>query len=159
MFGMNGIWAAYTVAEVLSFIVCIIMVRIKQKKLEKEGIHANIFLLDETVEKKLVCYTYDCKNNNYTDFLNTVFDPLEKYPDIDEYLLQDAKEYLAQLENGNKDKNGKFIEIELNIKEKKIIVRDNLNHTELQKDIRDSIKHGSKSEYGPVLGWNRICLE
>ena len=56
------------------------MVRIKQKKLEKEGIHANIFLLDETVEKKLVCYTYDCKNNNYTDFLNTVFDPQEKYP-------------------------------------------------------------------------------
>ena len=55
--------------------------------------------------------------------------------------------------------NWKFIEIELNIKEKKIIVRDNLNHTELQKDIRDSIKHGSKSEYGPVLGWNRICLE
>ena len=159
MFGMNGIWAAYTVAEVLSFIVCIIMVRIKQKKLEKEGIHANIFLLDETVEKKLVCYTYDCKNNNYTDFLNTVFDPLEKYPDIDEYLLQDAKEYLAQLENGNKVKNGKFIEIELNVKEKKIIIRDNLNHTELQKDILDSIKHGSKSEYGPVLGWNRICLE
>lgn len=159
MFGMNGVWAAYTVAEVLTFVICIFMGRAKQKKFEKDAINANIFLLDEAIETGIECYTYNCQNHDYEDFRSEIIGDLDNHRDICEYVLQDAKEYLSQLEKCNTGKKGEYIEIELNGREKKIIIRDNLNHAVLQENIHDSIQHGSKSDYGPVLGWNRICLE
>jgi uncharacterized protein YkwD len=55
--------------------------------------------------------------------------------------------------------NGKYIEVEINKIEQKIIIRDNLNHLSIQDDITEIISGESKTEYGPVLGINRICIE
>ncbi len=158
-FGMYGVWAAYVVAEVLTFFICIFMVRAKQKKLAKDGIRANIFLLDEEVEADIKCYTYACQKQDYADFNSKSFAALETCSDISEQMLLDAKAYLTQLGTLGTDKKGKYIEIELNGVDKKLIIRDNLNHGELKENIQDSVQHGSKFDYGPVLGWNRIGLE
>jgi len=159
MFGMNGVWAAYTVAEVLTFIICLFMIRAKQKKYEKDGIKANIFLLDKVIEESTDCYTYDCEKNEMEAFETEVTEGITKGHKVSEQVILDTKEYLARLAGGTGDKKSKYIEVEVNGREKKIIIRDNLDHTKLKDNIQDSVKHGSKSEYGPVLGWNRICLE
>lgn len=159
LFGMNGIWTAYTAAEVITFIIIILMICAKQKKLQKKSVYVNHYLLEVSVEKDIQCYTYDCQNQKYDDFRNELFSILENHPDLSEHILLDTKAYLSLLEACSKDKKGQFIEVEVNDQEKKVIIRDNLNLGDVQASIKDAISHGSKSDYSPVLGWNRICLE
>ena len=97
LFGMNGIWAAYPVAEVLTFLVGIGMICAKQKKLEKTGKHIDIFLLDETVEGNTECYTYDSMNDTFPDFCDIVLQSLAKRGDRCGEMAQDAENYLLQL--------------------------------------------------------------
>ena len=73
-------------------------------------------------------------------------------------VLADTECYLTLLERSDM-KKGKYIEVEINVFEQKLIIRDNLKHTDFQNDISDVICNGSTFDYGPVLGWNRICLE
>ena len=115
--------------------------------------------MEDTIENSIECYTYNCQDNNYTEFINEVFCHSEKNSDIHTYVFQDAKEYLVQLEKCSIGQDGKYIEVELNSREKKVIIRDNLNHADIQENIQNVGNYGSKTEYGPVLGWNRICLE
>lgn len=156
LFGMNGIWAAYPVAEVLTFFVGIGMICAKQKKLEKTGKHMNIFLLDETVEWNTECYTYDSMNDAFPDFCDIVLQSLARRGECSGEMAQDAENYLLQLGNGIKKKKGNYIEMEVNGLEKTIIIRDNLNHADIPVNIQDTIKNDSNSDYGPVLGWNRL---
>lgn len=156
LFGMNGIWAAYPVAEVLTFLVGIGMICAKQKKLEKTGKHIDIFLLDETVEGNTECYTYDSMNDTFPDFCDIVLQSLAKRGDRCGEMAQDAENYLLQLGEGIKKKKGNYIEMEVNGLEKTIIIRDNLNHADIPVNIQDTIKSDSNSDYGPVLGWNRL---
>lgn len=150
-FGLNGIWAAYTVAEILSFIILVIMVRMKQKKMEKDGAKLNILLLEKTVEKKIVCYTYNCAEQKLDDYKTMVTVP--------EMFKADANAYISELEKCIANTKGKYMEVEYNDHTKKVIIRDNLEHSKVLGNIQDCISNGSKAEYGPVLGWNRICLE
>lgn len=150
-FGLNGIWAAYTVAEVLSFIILIGMVRMKQKKMEKDGTKLNFLLLEKIVEEKIVCYTYDCEKQKINNYVTELTVP-EKFK-------TDTKVYISQLAKCITDTKGKYIEVEYNEVTNKVIIRDNLEHAKLSENIEDCISDESKAEYGPVLGWNRICLE
>lgn len=159
LFGLNGVWAAYTVAEVLSFVICILMVWAKQKKLQKEGIHANAFLLDEEIEKQIECYTFDSQKDDWDAFLKEVLHRMEEHVNVCEHVLLDTKEYLMELETSGVEKRQQYIEVEINGREKKVIIRDHTDHTAIQENIPNVIRHGSKWDYGPVLGWNRIVLE
>lgn len=152
LFGMNGVWAAYVVAEVLSFVICLFMIRLKQKKLA----NANILLLDGRVEQEIERFTLLCREQDHGDFCSAVIAHLAQHPKVRDHVLQDAQAYLARLEKCDTGKKGKYIELELNGCSGKVIIRDNLHHPD---GIQDSISHGSKADYGPVLGWNRICLE
>jgi len=156
LFGINGIWAAYPAAEILTFIICMGMIRLKQKKLEKDGSCTNIFLLDEKVEKSTECYTYYSMTDDYTDFCYIVLSYLAKSEDCCREMVNAAEKYLAQLENVIKKKKGNYIEIEMNGLGKTIIIRDNLNHADLSVNIQDTIKNNGNTDYGPVLGWNRF---
>ena len=145
LFGLNGIWAAYTVAEILSFLVLVCMVRAKQKG------NLNFLLLEKVVEEKIVCCTYSCEQETIEDYRNKIAVPEE--------LAADTEEYLLQLEKCITDTKGKYIEVEYNGSTNKVIIRDNLEHSKIPEGIWQCIQNGSKAEYGPVLGWNRICLE
>ncbi len=159
MFGMNGVWGAYTVAEVLSFVVYIIMNQAKRCKLRKSGTETDWFLLNKATEKETLCYTCNCQRNDLKEFNKEVIDLIEDNSYVSKAVFLDAKEYLLQLEKCDLKKKGAYAEVEINGTDKKVIIRDNLKHDTLQENIRDCIQNGSESEYGPVLGWNRICLK
>ncbi len=159
IFGMNGVWGAYTSAEVITFMIFLLMNQIKRMRLRKDGIEADVFLLNKEIEKNTSCFTLCCQNDDFQEYRKVILKQEENYPDISEAVFLDVEQYLLQLEKCKTKEKDKYIEVEINGKEQKVIVRDNLNHSVLQENIQNSIQHGSKVEYGPVLGWNRICVE
>ncbi len=154
LFGINGIWAAYPASEFFTFIICMGMIYLKKKKLEKDGSCINIFLLDEKVEKSTECYTYYSVKDDFENFCGSVFTYLSENENCCMEMIKNTQKYLSQLKNGIKKEN--YVEIEWNGFDKKIIVRDNLNHADLLVNIRDTIKDNANTDYGPVLGWNRF---
>jgi len=159
LIGMNGVWGAYTLAEVLTFLIFLVMVQAKKIQLLKKGIHADFYLLNQEIEKNIYCYTCTLSKDNFEDFKDYLLRQIQQYSVFEESVLMDMEQYLLQLSKCISNPQKEYIEVEINLKSKKIIIRDNLNHNALQENIQIAIQHGSKSEYGPVLGWNRICLE
>jgi len=154
IFGMNGIWASYPVAEVFTFVVCIGMILVKRKKLLKSGNQANILLLDERIEKDTQCYTFYSAKDDFPEFCNQVTAYLKESKNCSEQIIHNVNEYLSKLKCGIK--KGNYIEVEWNDFEKKIIVRDNLKHADLNFNMQDAYKNSEHTDYGPVLGWNRF---
>ncbi len=158
LFGMNGVWAAYTVSETLTFIISILMMKTKQRKLRKNGVGTNILLLEEEVKNSIECYTYRCEINNFEEYINSIIRNLNSKENTTKELISSVTEYLIVLKDCIKDKN-KYIELEINNSLNKVMVRDNLNHSENKERMDSFIQTANKSDYGPVLGWNRICFE
>ena len=156
-FGMNGVWAAYTVAEVLTFLIILLMVRFKQSRLAKEGIRINLLLLDCDMEDGIICCTCDCGKVDLTDYFSEVKQLLVGQENLDANICKDTLAYLEVLKEC-KTMMGKYIEIEINKVERKVIIRDNLDHTDMMKRLQEAVCHGSVADYGPVLGWNRMCI-
>lgn len=159
LFGMDGVWGAYTMAEVLSFLIFVIMVMAKMGQLKKEGIEADVFLLDKNVEKNTVCFTCDCEKETFADYQNQVINQLREDSATGDVMVLDAERYLEGLGKCDVQMSGKYIEVEVNRAEHRVFIRDNLDHSRLEEYIEDFDACKSRSEYGPVLGWNRICME
>lgn len=144
IFGMNGIWAAYTVAEGLTFVICIIMMRVKRRKMSGEGTETDNYLLEEAMEENTECFVFDCGEDDFSVFKQLLSEYVKRIPQIRQDVPEKAEEYLAILEECNEGRKGNYVEVEANLQAGKIIIRDNLQHEALQ---------------DPVLGWNRYCLE
>lgn len=157
-FGMNGIWSAYTVAEVLAFCIMLIMVRCKQKKMGKSGEEVNFLLLDRATAQGILCYTCDCAKDDAAAFFSAVEIHLQEDQRLDTALRKDASAYLAALKKCCVPKKGRFVEVEINRTAGKVIIRDDLNHSVASENLPGTIQNGSTADYGPVLGWNRMCI-
>ena len=155
---MDGVWGSYTMAEVLSFVIFVIMVMTKMRQLKKEGIEADVFLLDQNVEKNTVCFTCNCEKETFADYQNQVINQL-KEDSADDVMVLDAERYLDGLGKCDVQSAGKYIEVEVNRADHRVFIRDNLDHSRLEEYIEDFDACKSRAEYGPVLGWNRICME
>lgn len=142
LFGLNGVWAAYTVSEILTLFIIVCMVKYKQKKLMKSGINSNFMLLDDTVEKGAVSYICNLKKDNYDDYLLAVEKAVQE-SNMDENSIRTAIDYLRELKSSAEQDKAKYIEVEINSTINKIIIRDNLKRA---------------TEFDTVLGWNRICI-
>ncbi|MBO5147449.1 MAG: hypothetical protein J6C24_02155, partial [Clostridia bacterium] len=142
LFGLNGVWAAYTVSEILTLFIIVCMVKYKQKKLMKSGINSNFMLLDDTVEKGAVSYICNLKKDNYDDYLLAVEKAVQE-SNMDENSIRTAIDYLCELKSSAEQDKAKYIEVEINSTINKIIIRDNLKRA---------------TEFDAVLGWNRICI-
>ena len=142
LFGLNGVWAAYTVSEILTLFIIVCMVKYKQKKLMKSGINSNFMLLDDTVEKGAVSYICNLKKDNYDDYLLAVEKAVQE-SNMDENSIRTAINYLRELKSSAEQDKAKYIEVEINSTINKIIIRDNLKRV---------------TEFDTVLGWNRICI-
>lgn len=142
LFGLNGVWAAYTVSEILTLFIIVCMVKYKQKKLMKSGINSNFMLLDDTVEKGAVSYICNLKKDNYDDYLLAVEKAVQE-SNMDENSIRTAIDYLRELKSSAEQDKAKYIEVEINGTINKIIIRDNLKRA---------------TEFDTVLGWNRICI-
>ena len=149
--GMNGIWLAYTSAEVLTFIVYIVMNQIMKKRMIKAGTNVNIYLLDKNVEQNIHCFTFKCGTDNFEEYLTMVLADIKETESIREYLTEIYKCYGSS--------KSKYIEVEVNKASQKIIIRDNLNHMAVQERIQEIVSNRTEFEYGPVLGVNRLCIE
>lgn len=147
IFGINGIWAAYIVAETLTLVICMLMIQQKRAALVKKGIHANIFLLDVKIEESIKCFTCDCSRDDFEAYCKQI----SKHLPIEEYLLELGKNIT--------DKKGQFIEVEINICEGKALTRDNLKNCDFPQAVLENTFGEGKTEYGPVLGWNRLYIE
>ena len=158
IFGMNGIWAAYTVAEVLTFGIFCLMNLAKQKSLSKTGIDADFYLLDQKVEKNTQCFTFCSTKDSFAEFSSTVNEAMEQATELNPGVVLDGKAYLGLLQECPQTKQ-QYIEVEINGFEHKVIIRDDLNHETILNNVQTALTNGSKAEYGPVLGKNRICLE
>lgn len=142
LFGLNGVWAAYTVSEILTLFIIVCMVKYKQKKLMKSGINSNFMLLDDTVEKGAVSYICNLKKDNYDDYLLAVEKAVQE-SNMDENSIRTAIDYLCEFKSSAEQDKAKYIEVEINSTINKIIIRDNLKRA---------------TEFDAVLGWNRICI-
>jgi len=158
-FGMDGVWAAYTVAEVLTLFIIVGMVRMKQAKLKKSGMSANTLLLDDLVEKSTVCYTCHCFKDDLDEVISHVSDYIDRDSSVSSTVCRDVTAYLTVMKQCYEAKKGKYVEVEINNVEKKVIVRDNMNHSSISEKLQGAVNNGSSAEYGPVLGWNRMCIE
>lgn len=158
IFGMNGVWAAYTVAEVLTFGIFCLMNIAKQKSLSKKGIDADFYLLNKNVEANTQCFTFCSSIDSFADFSATVNNAMEQAKGLTPAAVLDSKAYLGILQEYPLTKN-QYIEAEINGHEQKVIIRDDLNHETISENIKSALTNGSNAEYGPVLGKNRICLE
>ena len=157
LFGLGGIWAAYTVAEILTFIVFMVINIIKREKLSKNNVSADIFFLDKRVEESCKSLVYKCNTNEYESFCNEIKTIADKIAIYNEKMLITALEYLTKLEDVIVDKKGKYIEVEFNAYDKKIIISDNLSHDKLKADFAKITDEDI--EYGSVLGLNRISIK
>jgi len=157
-FGTSSIWAAYTIAELLTFVIIAVMVQAKRMKMKKSGMDANCILLDNSIEKNTVCFTCKCSDENFDDFIGYVGDNLKNTPQISDTVCRNAITYLAVINEYCHDKNGKYTEVEINGIMKKVTVRDNLEYSDACEHINNVAKKaGATSE--PVLGWNRVCFK
>lgn len=157
-FGMNGIWSAYTVAEVLAFCIILIMVRCKQKKLGKNGEAVSFLLLSRATEQGILCCTCDCGKDDMTAYFSQVEEYLRENEKTDKTICRDASDYLSVLKECCEAKKGKYLEVEINSIEEKVIIRDNLNHSEASEKLQAVIRSSNSADYGPVLGWNRMSI-
>ena len=157
IFGLGGIWAAYTVAEILTFIVFMVINIIKREKLSKNNVSADIFFLDKRVEESCKSLVYKCNTNEYESFCNEIKTIADKIAIYNEKMLITALEYLSKLKDVIVDKKGKYIEVEFNASDEKIIISDNLSHDKLKVDFAKITDEDI--EYGPVLGLNRISIK
>ena len=151
VFGMNGIWLAYTSAEVLTFIIYFVMNFIMKKRMVKAGMNVNMYLLDKNVEQNIECFTFNCGSDNFEEYLTMALKDIKETESIREYLTEIYKCYSSS--------KLKYIEVEVNKVSQKIIIRDNLNHVEVQERIQEIVSNRTEFEYGPVLGVNRLCIE
>ena len=157
---MNGIWSAYTVSEVLSFGILLVILRKKQVKLNRKNANVDILLLQKDVTESHKCLVFKGSQELFNEYKNAVFAALSEEKELSPAICSDTVSYLSALKNnfpsGNK---AGYITTELNTKAGTVIIRDRFSHTDIQENLDSIITNTTGSEYGPVLGWNRICLK
>ncbi len=151
-FGINGVWASYTAAEVLSFFVCLVMMGIQRSRAAKKGSQLDFFLLDKEAASHTLCLVYQ-SGMKYGEFLQCVDNALAEHG-FPVSLADRAKGYLKHLEENMPGRDSCCVEAVLMTgRGAKILVYDNLPGREAPSEQE------AFGEYSPVLGWNRMIGE
>ncbi len=158
LFGEGGIWAAYTVAELATFVIIAFMVQIKRKRLKKQGVDANILLLDKSVENNTACFTSKYSSELLDDFIAYVEEELQKNEQVSNTVRYNTITYLKAIAEHCPEAKGRYVEVEINSVQKKVTIRDNLKYENAIEHL-EAIAQKSNGTSESVLGWNRICFE
>ncbi len=150
-FGMNGIWAAYIVAESVSFVIGLILIKAKQRKLKT----VNFLLLDSATARSIETYTCHLHNDTFADFRDIVIANVQKSGVIGERSTAMCRRHLEAIGNSLPAKSGRYAEVEINKQAAKVIIRDNAANSVDAADY----DLNEQSSYSPALGFNRLCLE
>ncbi|MBQ8539647.1 MAG: MATE family efflux transporter [Ruminococcus sp.] len=152
LFKMNGIWSAYIVSETLSLVIGVILIKAKQRRLE----NVNILLLDKEICTAVETYTCNVKKDSFADFKEYVVSKLKNSESISDHSLKATLLHLCEIEKNLTNKNSSYIEVEVNNKDNKVIVRDNCSNGKIN---IEGYNLNESSSYSPALGFNRLCLE
>ena len=159
VFGINGIWAAYSVAEILTFVIFIVLNAVKRKKLSRDNVDADMFFLNREEERNTVSLVYKGRSCSFDSFINEACTVMEAEDAFSVQAQNTVKQYLSRLHTAVAEKRNRYVEVELNRTQNKIIVRDNMNHAALSEEFSKLDQDGVEIEYGPVLGWNRLYIK
>ncbi len=152
-FGIDGVWASYTAAEVLSFFVCLVMLGIQRSRAAKKGSQLDFFLLDREAASHTLCLVYQSGKVEYEGFLLCVDEALSEHG-FPASLAGKAKGYLEYLGESMSGRDACCVEAVLMTGNgAKILVYDNLPGREAPS------AEEAFGEYSPVLGWNRMIGE
>lgn len=149
-FGLNGIWASYTVAEVLSFLLMVLMALLERRRMEKTFGETNLLLLPKTVEMSTVTYTL---SGDDRDFVEAVTQKLQDHA-FSDGIVQTVEAYLRALLEEKGSKQRKMLEVDIIAAEHKVILRDNFDHA---KPI--TLPPELQADQAPALGFQRLCLK
>jgi len=158
VFGMNGVWGAYTMAEVLTFVCFVFMIISSRNRLRRRGVDADVFLLDKETARNTYCSVLNCDGGYFDRFAAEAIEQAESKGIFADDVMDTAKAYLKLIGTATEHKKGKYAEVEINCLHRSIIIRDNFVHKEIADDVPGCICEGCTAEYGPVLGWNRISI-
>ena len=146
LFGINGIWAAYLVSELLTFVICMIVLKCKRAAMEKEGVQLDMFLLDTRIEAGCECLTFAGGKADAELFHREVC----KY-------IPDA-ETVSCLKAHLSSAKGACVEIEINHEAGTVYVRDNMKDGNLPLDSLRAALGAENVNRDAVLGWNRLTI-
>lgn len=156
-FGINGIWAAYTAAELISSFCLLLILRSKRKKLAADGRDADFMLLDRSADAACFALAFDCRRDSSADFMARLA-PLSAECSAHKDVTAALEVFLRKLFEALPCKKGRYLEAEYLAAGGKFIVRHDFDCGDLSGALPGE---GSsvRFEQGPVLGLSRLCLE
>jgi len=146
LFGVNGIWCAYLVSEVLTFSICMIMLKCKRTAMEKESVQPNMFLLDSRIENGSEYLTFIGRKTDFDLF----------GAEVCKYLS--AAEYISYLKAHLSSSKAACVEIEINNEAGIVYIRDNLKYAEAPLESLRVAIGAENVIHDAVLGWNRLSV-
>ncbi len=159
LFGLNGVWAAYTAAEVLTLLITVLLLYLCRNSLRRKGIRADVLLLDKDTENSVGSQICDPCKESLPTFTATVRNVLEADPAFSADHVAAAVAYLERLSTCPIDRKSACVEVEWIGSEHKIIIRDTLCHEDAAAPLQEAVPPAQLADYGPVLGINRVCIE
>lgn len=145
-FGLNGVWAAYLVSEMLTFVICLLIIQRKRATMRSDAISPNMFLLDEKIEAGIECLTFVDGKTGFDSFGSEIC----RYLPAAEY-VSCLKEHLSSRKSG-------CVEMEINHEAGLIYIRDNLHYGEAPLESLRAAVGAENVNHDAVLGWNRLTV-
>jgi len=155
--GLNGVWASYTAAEVLTLLVTVGMLLVTRASMRRRGTDANLLLLDTTVERgtgSRLCR----RGQALSEFAKDVRNDLQSDSAFSEAAVEATVAYLNRLASCSETEKA-FVEAEWIADEHKIIIKDTLSHETAALAPKDAVPPAQLADYGPTLGVNRVCIQ
>lgn len=166
-FGMNGVWSAYLAAEFSSCAILLLLLSHTRNRMRGKGTSVNLLLLDEKEIQGSVCLTLVPEDGRKAakgdqaafeafsrETENAAAAMTESGRALAAGYLKKVEEELFQ-EEGCRHKGRLAVQADLSSGGGQLILRDCLKAE--KREV--SCLQGEGSEYGLVLGWNRLLIK
>lgn len=158
MFGLNGIWASYAVAEGVTLLLYLLFNELLRKKMGQKNGEVNFLLLSKAVERSTSSYTFEAGQGDANAFIACVTKRLSQCKGMPGTIQKNTALYLEDLLCHIQERKGKWLEVDIVEAEGRVIVRDDLDHSQVAEKVQSYLL-GEESDYSPALGFNRLCLK
>lgn len=155
LFGVNGIWAAYTVSELVSLAALILMLRSKQRKLRARGCDAGLLLLDRKLDEGGFCLSYIASRDEKEAFL-TAFSRAASEHGLSPQLEEAGEQGIRLILSAPEGRKGKYLDAEYIPHRAALMLRHDF-HGESELRLPGAAE-AIQVENAPVLGIERLRL-
>lgn len=156
LFGINGIWAAYTVSELVSLGALILMLRSKQRKLSAQGSRAGLLLLDRKKDEGSFCLSFMGRRDEKESF-SAAFSRAASENRLSPQLQGAGAQCIEALLPFLEGRKGAYLEAEYIPHRASLILRHN-SRDQGAKAVLPGDTGDIRGENTPVLGIERLQL-